>query len=73
MRGIGNMTSVEKQMNKDDLIAYKNFDNKQYSMIPGVSKEKQFLNRHKNSITGSPDGKEHTPSPQRQSDVTKFH
>jgi hypothetical protein len=31
------MTSVEKRMNKDDLIAYKNFDNKQYAMIPGHS------------------------------------
>ena len=40
MRGMGNMTNVEKHMNKDDLVAYKNFDNKQYSMIPGVSKEK---------------------------------
>lgn len=28
MRGLGNMTQIEKQMNKDDLIAYKNFDNK---------------------------------------------
>lgn len=28
MKGIGNMTNVEKLMNKDDLIAYKNFDNK---------------------------------------------
>ena len=31
------MTSVEKRINKDDLIAYKNFDNKQYAMIPGYN------------------------------------
>lgn len=29
------MTSVEKRLNKDDLIAYKNYDNRQYAMIPG--------------------------------------
>ena len=40
MRGVGNMTNVEKQMNRDDLIAYKNYDNKQYAMVPGISKEK---------------------------------
>eukprot|EP00349_Pseudokeronopsis_sp_Brazil_P008947 CAMPEP_0202970092 /NCGR_PEP_ID=MMETSP1396-20130829/16064_1 /ASSEMBLY_ACC=CAM_ASM_000872 /TAXON_ID= /ORGANISM="Pseudokeronopsis sp., Strain Brazil" /LENGTH=32 /DNA_ID= /DNA_START= /DNA_END= /DNA_ORIENTATION= len=31
------MTSVEKAMNRHDLIAYKNYDNNQYSMIPGIS------------------------------------
>lgn len=40
MRMHGNMTGVEKQLNKDDLTAWKNYDNKQYSMIPGVSKDK---------------------------------
>jgi hypothetical protein len=45
MRMHGNMTGVEKQMNKDDLTAWKNYDNKQYSMIPGVSKDKKFLER----------------------------
>ena len=34
-------------MNRDDLIAYKKYDNKQYSMIPGVSKEKAFMDRAK--------------------------
>ena len=28
MQGYGNMTSVEKRMNRDDLIAYKIYDNK---------------------------------------------
>jgi len=27
LRANGNMTNVEKQMNKDDLVAYKNYDN----------------------------------------------
>ena len=39
------MTGVEKQMNKDDLIAWKNYDNNQYSLIPGVSNQKKVLDR----------------------------
>lgn len=70
MRGIGNMTSVEKQMNKDDLLAYKMYDNKQYSMIPGVSKEKAFMDRMKLSSVPNPDLKD---SPGKRSDMNKFH
>lgn len=39
------MTQQEKKMNKDDLIAYKIHDNTQYSMIPGVSNKKNYLQR----------------------------
>ena len=42
MRGYGNMTGVEKEMNKDDLHAYKKYDNNQYAMIPGISHQKKF-------------------------------
>lgn len=45
MRMHGNMTGVEKQLNKDDLLAWKNFDNNQYSLIPGVSNQKKILDR----------------------------
>lgn len=45
MRAHGNMTGVEKQMNKDDLKAWKNYDNNQYSLIPGVSAQKKVLDR----------------------------
>ncbi len=31
------MTNVEKELNKDDLVAWKKYDNNQYSMIPGVA------------------------------------
>lgn len=41
----GNMTNEEKKLNKDDIIAYKNFDNNQYSLIPGVSKNKMIMVR----------------------------
>lgn len=41
----GNMTQEEKKMNKDDITAYKNFDNNQYSLIPGVSKNKLIMVR----------------------------
>lgn len=47
MRMHGNMTNVEKQLNKDDLLAWKNYDNKQYSMIPGISNQKVVLDRTK--------------------------
>lgn len=33
----GNMTQVEKALNRPDLEAYKNYDNNQYSLIPGVN------------------------------------
>ena len=42
MRAHGNMTGVEKQMNRDDLSAWKNYDNNQYSLIPGVSSNKKI-------------------------------
>ena len=42
LKGYGNMTSVEKEMNKDELVAYKNFDNKDLTMVPGVVSSKQF-------------------------------
>ena len=41
----GNMTKEEKQLNKDDLLAYQNFDNKQYALIPGINNQKRFLDR----------------------------
>lgn len=42
MKAHGNMTGVEKQMNRDDLSAWKNYDNNQYSLIPGVSSNKRI-------------------------------
>lgn len=30
------MSSVEKALNKNDLRAYKNFDNRQFSLVPGI-------------------------------------
>lgn len=37
----GNMTHIEKQFNKDDLIAYKNYDKNNYSLVPGISPVKK--------------------------------
>ena len=34
------MTNVEKEMNKNDLFAYKVFDNNQYALIPGHTHQK---------------------------------
>ena len=43
MQGYGNMTNVEKALNREDLIAYKQLDNNQYAMIPGVNNVKRFM------------------------------
>ncbi len=55
------MTFVEKHMNKEDLIAYKNYDNHQYSLIPGVSQHRDFMNKQNgeknNEYTGNITGK----------------
>ena len=37
------MTQFEKAMNKEDLLAYKAYDNTQYSLIPGISNKKGFM------------------------------
>ena len=29
------MTNAEKEMNKDELVAFKNFDNNDLTMVPG--------------------------------------
>lgn len=55
MNSLGNMTNVEKEMNKDDLFAYKKNDTNQYSLIPGVSTIKR--------IPAEPHPKKHTLSP----------
>ena len=36
------MTNVEKELNKDDLAAYKKYDNNQYALIPGFTSQKRF-------------------------------
>jgi len=37
LRGYGNMTELEKKLNRVDLMAYKNYDNKMYSLVPGIN------------------------------------
>lgn len=36
------MTNVEKQINRDELEAYKVFDNKQYALVPGLAHAKHL-------------------------------
>ena len=43
MHSIGNMTNVEKELNKNDLFAYKVHDNNQYALIPGHTHVKAML------------------------------
>lgn len=51
------MSQIEKQMNKDDLHAWKKYDYNQYSMIPGISTNKKIPEPRpaKNGAPGSPD------------------
>lgn len=39
----GNMTGVEKSLNKDDLVAWKNYNHNTYAMIPGLNSSKKPL------------------------------
>jgi hypothetical protein len=39
LKGYGNMTELEKKMNRVDLLAYKNYDKKIYSLVPGINSE----------------------------------
>lgn len=39
LRGYGNMTELEKKLNRVDLMAYKNYDNKMYSLVPGINSQ----------------------------------
>lgn len=36
MLAYGNMSQAEKQLNKSDLRAYKNYENVNYNMVPGL-------------------------------------
>lgn len=37
MLAYGNMSQAEKQINKNDLRAYKDYDNTNYNMVPGIN------------------------------------
>jgi hypothetical protein len=56
MKMYGNMTGMEKQMNKNDLSAFKNYDSNTYALIPGLnsvslSPSKKVLNDKLNKTT----------------------
>lgn len=46
----GTMTKTEKHLNKEQLNAYKTFDNKEYSLVPGIGSNVQhkFASLHTN-------------------------
>jgi hypothetical protein len=37
MSAFGTMTNVEKKLNRADLLAYKAYDNTNYSLVPGLN------------------------------------
>lgn len=63
----GNMTSAEKQINRDELEAYKAFDNKQYALVPGLAHAKHLSSPIVSKI--KLDDKSYTNSPKDQSDI----
>lgn len=42
MKAYGNMTSVEKEMNKDELTAFKKYDTNDLTLVPGQVSSKRF-------------------------------
>ncbi len=51
MKSYGNMSAAEKAINRDDLYAYKEYDGKNYAMIPGIQQSKQI---NQNRLSASP-------------------
>lgn len=52
----GNMSSHEKALNKNDLNAYKNFDSRQFSLVPGLQHSKHLIVGDQLSNSLSPKG-----------------
>ena len=44
------MTELEKKMNRVDLQAYKNYDQKVYSLVPGINSEVSLENASNASV-----------------------
>ena len=42
MLAYGNMSQAEKHINKQDLKAYKNYDNTNYAMLPGIKQQSEL-------------------------------
>ena len=42
MMAYGNMSAAEKHINKQDLRAYKNYDNTNFSMLPGIKQSSEL-------------------------------
>jgi hypothetical protein len=47
------MSYVEKKMNKDDLHAWKVYDNNQYALIPGISHKKHLSPESSTPVQGN--------------------
>lgn len=49
LKGFGNMSHAEKQLNKQDLNAYKNYETVNHAMIPGINNKSNFELANKNA------------------------
>jgi len=45
LKGFGNMSQAEKQINKQDLKAYQNYETTNHAMIPGINNRSQLYNQ----------------------------
>ena len=61
LQGYGNMTELEKKMNRVDLLAYKNYDKNVYALVPGIKSEMEshgsskYPQKKRNTIGMVPD------------------
>lgn len=46
MKGYGNMTELEKKLNRVELQAYKHYDKNVYSLVPGVNSQPTTGEQH---------------------------
>lgn len=66
MQGYGNMSAAEKALNKDDLFAYKQIDNKNYAMIPGIQQSKVMNEQRMSAGPGMTTTGLGSPKPKRE-------
>lgn len=64
----GNMTNVEKALNRNELEAYKNYDSNQYCLIPGLNSKKAIFDREKANSRGSRNAQSLSPGQNKQID-----
>jgi hypothetical protein len=75
VKGYGNMTNVEKKMNRADLLAYKAYDNKQYCLIPGLQsnilKKNLGVSLNQTTVVNNPRSLSESPEKKANNNLNK--